>query len=170
MHFSKRLSTLLILASLISLATKATAQVSEEMLFRLCSPFPFMGLEVFIQETGEPRILTEESIRRSAEYELRKARVLADNNAPPMTPSLRVSLVKHNEAYSANIAYRRFLRGIHEDKWMKHAVWNITRVGTAYSEQPVLTSVLQELNVFLSEFSFTQNSPECHEWNSQLRE
>lgn len=170
MHLVRRLPRLLIIASLVLFATEATAQVSEEMLFRLCSPFPIMDLEVFIQETGEPRILTEESVRRPVEHELRRARVLADEDAPPIVPSLRVSVIKHNEAYSANVAYRRYLRGMHEDKWMKHPVWNITRVGTAHSEQGIQSSVMEGINAFLSEFSLTQDSPECYEWNLQLRE
>ena len=169
-RFAVLIGIVFCLCAVSVLATgKVRAQVSNKMLFQLCSPFPFMKLEVFIQETGEPRILTEESIRSPIEHEMRKARIFADKDSHRMVPTLRVSVVKHFGAYSASIMYRRYLRGMHKDRWMKHSVWYLTRVGTAHSDQPILSAIKEEFDVFLDEFSLTQNSPECHAWKSEMK-
>ena len=165
----KRLSRRLFVMMLFPFAMESTAQVSDEMLFRFCSPFPFMELSVFIQETGEPRILTDEAVRNPVERTMRQARIFATKDAPPIVPSLRISVVKHNEAFATTVTYLRHLRGILEGRWMRTPVWTITRVGTAHSEKRILSAIEDELDVFLSEFSFTQNSPECHAWKLEMR-
>ena len=169
MRAMKQLSKLVLIATLVPFAMTSTAQVSDKMLFQFCSPFPFMELQVFIQETGEPRFLTEESIRSPVERTMRQSRIFAGKDAPPVVPVLRVAAIKHNEAFSTSISHLRHLRGILEDRWMRTSVWNITRVGTAYSEQRILASIADELETFLSEFSFTQNSPECHAWKLEMK-
>ena len=127
------LFSFLIISILFLHPVKSNAQVSDKMLFQPCSPFPYMKPGIFLQETGEPRIMTKESIRRLVEHEMRRKRVFSDEDSRSSVPSLRASVVKHSEAYSASVTYRRLLRGILEDRWMKVSVWETSRVGTAYN-------------------------------------
>ena len=57
---------------------------------------------------------------------MRKKRVFSDEDSRSSVPSLRTSVIKHNEAYSASVTYRRLLGGINEDRWMKVAAWEIS--------------------------------------------
>ena len=149
------------------------AQVSDQMLFRLCWPVPYVRVEVFLQETGASRVLTEESIASLAERRLRVEGMYFDEREEGMphkryVPSVRLSVLKHEQAYNTQVAFRRELREWDENKWMRHAVWSVENVGLADDANLILDSLSRQLEVFLDEYALTNSSLECKQHYAQL--
>ena len=148
-------------------------QVSDEMLFRFCYPVPYVRLEVFLQETGASRIMTEESIHNLAEQRLRREGMFFDeqgehSHLKKYIPSVRLSVLKHEQAFNTQVAFRRQLWGSHKDRSMRVAVWAVENVGMTDEPLQVLTSLSKQLDRFLDEYLFTNSSAECKQNNAQL--
>ena len=159
---------LLAFTLLNSYATKGEAQVSDNELFQFCSVIPYISVEVFVQETGDFRILSEERIRMTAERPLLRFGLLAEKGLVRLMPSLRVSVIKHHEAYSGSVIFKKWLRGVHPEAWFPVAVWNTSWVGTASRDVGILEAVEQGVKVFLSNYLGTQSSHECDDWKATI--
>ena len=151
-----------------SYATKGEAQVSSSVLFKFCSVVPQMPVEVFVQETGESRILSKERLRMTAERPLLRLGLLPDKGLVRLMPSLRVAVIKHHEVYSGRVIFKKWLRGLHPEAWLPVAVWDTSWVGTATRDAEILEAVERGVNVFLSNYIGTQNSRECHDWKTNI--
>lgn len=164
-----RVAVLLLAFALISLyVKKGEAQVSNNELFKFCSSVPYMSVEIFVQETGDFRILSEERIRIIAARSLLHFNLLAEKGLVHFMPSLRVSVIKHHEAYSGRVMFKQWLRGIHPEAWLPVVVWDTSWVGTAPNEMGVLEAVERGVNVFLSNYLGIQNSQECDDWKATI--
>jgi len=110
--------------------------------------------------------MTEESIRNLAERRLRKEGMLFDergenSHLDKYIPSVRVSVLKHEQAFNTQVAFGRQLREWDEDEWMRVAVWNVENVGMTNDHGMILDSLSKQLDVLLEEYFFTNSSAEC---------
>ena len=165
---SRITAALLAVALLNSHPTKGEAQVSDNELFQFCSVIPYVSVEVFVQETGNFRILSEERIRMTAERSLLRFNLLAEKGLVRLMPSLRVSVIKHHEAYSGRVMFKKWLRGVHPEAWFPVAVWDTAWVGTAVRDVDILEAIEKGVNVFLSNYMGTQGSRECDDWKAVI--
>jgi len=118
-------------------------------LFSQCQPLRLVVESVRENTAG----LTTERLQQAAEGRLREAGLFSDSRLPPSSPILYINANVVREAYSVDVAFRKWLHDPASDRFSSATTWDSGSAGThAGNSEFILSSMLRQLEEFIAAY------------------